>query len=128
MVDTYCSDCKKNTEIVVDYSAGDTVCSECGLVLESHSIDETPEWRTYPEELGDNDPVRVGGPTNPVLADSKLSTILSKPKGVTSNFLSSSLGRGQNRVLNPDEAFFVASKIMDTMSDRYLNLCMCVCV
>jgi len=33
MADTYCSDCKKNTEVVHDHAAGDTVCSECGLVL-----------------------------------------------------------------------------------------------
>ncbi|GJW44529.1 transcription initiation factor IIB-2 [Tanacetum coccineum] len=34
----------QNTEVVLDHSAGDTVCSECGLVLESHSIDER-NWR-----------------------------------------------------------------------------------
>uniref|UniRef100_A0A2N9EW33 TFIIB-type domain-containing protein n=1 Tax=Fagus sylvatica TaxID=28930 RepID=A0A2N9EW33_FAGSY len=61
MSDAYCSDCKRQTEVVFDHSAGDTVCSECGLVLESHSIDETSEWRTFANESGDNDPVRVGG-------------------------------------------------------------------
>ncbi|KAI8025842.1 Transcription initiation factor IIB-2 [Camellia lanceoleosa] len=57
------------TEVVFHHSAGDTVCSECGLVLESHSIDETFEWRTFVNESRDNDPVRVGGPTNPLLTD-----------------------------------------------------------
>ncbi|KAI3802212.1 hypothetical protein L1987_30342 [Smallanthus sonchifolius] len=52
MADAYCSDCRKSTEVVFDHSAGDTVCSECGLVLESHSIDETSEWRTFANELG----------------------------------------------------------------------------
>ncbi|KAJ0866615.1 putative transcription factor TFIIB, Zinc finger, TFIIB-type [Helianthus annuus] len=60
-MDAYCSDCRKSTKMVFDHSAGDTVCSECGLVLESHSIDETSEWRTFANESGDNDPVRVGG-------------------------------------------------------------------
>lgn len=83
MGDVYCSDCKKNTEVVFDHSAGDTVCSECGLVLESHSIDETSEWRTFANESGDNDPVRVGGPTNPLLSDGGLSTVISKPNGTT---------------------------------------------
>ena len=69
MADAFCTDCKKNTEVVFDHSAGDTVCSECGLVLESHSIDETSEWRTFANESGDNDPVRVGGPSNPLLTD-----------------------------------------------------------
>lgn len=51
-MDAYCSDCKRSTEVVFDHSAGDTVCSECGLVLESHSIDETSEWRTFANESG----------------------------------------------------------------------------
>ena len=66
MSDAFCSDCKRQTEVVFDHSAGDTVCSECGLVLESHSIDETSEWRTFANESGDNDPNRVGGPSNPL--------------------------------------------------------------
>ncbi|KAF9592783.1 hypothetical protein IFM89_017353 [Coptis chinensis] len=48
----------------MDHSAGDTVCSECGLVLEAHSIDETSEWRTFANESGDNDPNRNRG-SNP---------------------------------------------------------------
>ncbi|XP_010456391.1 PREDICTED: transcription initiation factor IIB-2-like [Camelina sativa] len=90
---TFCSDCKRHTEVVFDHSAGDTVCSECGLVLESHSIDETSEWRTFANESGDTDPVRVGGPTNPLLADGGLTTVISKPNGSSGDFLSSSLGR-----------------------------------
>ncbi|KAF5941222.1 hypothetical protein HYC85_022389 [Camellia sinensis] len=117
MGDVYCSDCKRATEVVFDHSAGDTVCSECGLVLESHSIDETSEWRTFANESGDNDPVRVGGPTNPLLTDGGLSTVISKPNGVTSDFLSSSLGRWQNRGSNPDRSLILAFKTIATMSD-----------
>lgn len=122
MADVYCSDCKRATEVVFDHSAGDTVCSECGLVLESHSIDETSEWRTFANESGDNDPVRVGGPSNPLLTDGGLSTVISKPNGVTSDFLSSSLGRWQNRGANPDRSLILAFKTIATMSDRYLTL------
>ncbi|XP_076891108.1 transcription initiation factor IIB-2-like [Bidens hawaiensis] len=118
MSDAYCNDCKRNTEVVFDHSAGDTVCSECGLVLESHSIDETSEWRTFANESGDNDPVRVGGPTNILLNDGGLSTVISKPNGVTSDFLSSSLGRWQNRGSNPDRSLILAFKTIATMSDR----------
>ncbi|GKA68411.1 transcription initiation factor IIB-2, partial [Tanacetum coccineum] len=94
----------------MDYSAGDTVCSECGLVLESHSIDETSEWRTFANESGDNDHhVRVGGPTNILLNDGGLSTVISKP-----NFLSSSLGRWPN----PDRSLILAFKTIATMYDQ----------
>lgn len=81
--DLFCSDCKRETELVFDYSSGDTICSECGLVLEDHYIQETTEWRTFAnnESAGDKDPNRVGGATNPLFADGGLSTTIAKPKG-----------------------------------------------
>ncbi|GAB4843878.1 Transcription initiation factor IIB-2 [Ancistrocladus abbreviatus] len=118
MADAFCTDCKRNTEVVFDHSAGDTVCSECGLVLESHSIDETSEWRTFANESNDNDPVRVGGPTNPLLTDGSLSTVISKPNGTTGDFLSSSLGRWQNRGSNPERSLILAFNTIATMADR----------
>ncbi|KAH9617095.1 hypothetical protein KSS87_012900 [Heliosperma pusillum] len=117
-MDAYCSDCKKHTEVVFDHSAGDTVCSECGLVLESHSIDETSEWRTFANESNDNDPVRVGGPSNPLLTDGGLSTVISKPNGTSGDYLSSSLGRWQNRGANPDRGLILAFKTIAIMADR----------
>lgn len=118
MGDSFCPECKRSTELVFDHSAGDTVCSECGLVLEAHSIDETSEWRTFANESGDNDPVRVGGPSNPLLADGGLTTVISRPNGASGDFLSSSLGRWQNRGSNPDRSLIQAFKAIATMSDR----------
>lgn len=118
MADVHCSDCKRVTEVVLDHAAGDAVCSECGLVLESHSVDEKSEWRTFANESGDTDPARVGGPSNPLLTDGGLSTVISKPNGTTSDFLTSSLGRWQNRGSNPDRTLILAFKTMTTMSDR----------
>lgn len=118
MAELYCPDCKRSTEVAADHSAGDMICTECGLVLESHSIDETSEWRTFANESGDNDPVRVGGPSNPLLTDGGLSTVISKPNGAQGEFLSSSLGRWQNRGSNPDRALILAFKNIATMSDR----------
>ncbi|KAL1206864.1 Transcription initiation factor IIB-1 [Cardamine amara subsp. amara] len=118
MSDAYCTDCKKETELVFDHSAGDTLCSECGLVLESHSIDETSEWRTFANESSNSDPNRVGGPTNPLLADSALTTVIAKPDGSSGDFLSSSLGRWQNRNSNSDRGLIQAFKTIATMSER----------
>ncbi|KNA18802.1 hypothetical protein SOVF_067480 [Spinacia oleracea] len=115
---SYCPDCKKSTEVVFDHAAGDTVCVECGLVLEAHSIDETSEWRTFANEGHDNDPVRVGGPTNPLLADGGLSTVIAKPNGSSGDFLTSSLGRWQSRGSNPDRNLIQAFKSIATMADR----------
>ncbi|XP_058094453.1 transcription initiation factor IIB-like [Magnolia sinica] len=112
MADTYCTDCNRSTEVVFDHSSGDTICSECGLVIEAHFIDETSEWRTFANDSTNNDPIRVGGPTNPLLDDVALSTIISKP---TDHLLSSSLGRWQIR---NNTSLITAFHTIDTMSDR----------
>ncbi|KAL5683887.1 hypothetical protein ACJX0J_010272 [Zea mays] len=117
MSDSYCPDCKKQTEVAFDHSAGDTVCTECGLVLEAHSVDETSEWRTFTNESNDNDPVRVGGPSNPLLTDGGLSTVIAKPNGAQGDFLSSSLGRWQNRGSNPDRSLILAFRTIANMAD-----------
>ncbi|KAL3702529.1 hypothetical protein R1sor_020551 [Riccia sorocarpa] len=93
------------------------VCSECGLVLEAHSIDETSEWRTFSNESSSNDPVRVGGPSNPLLTDGGMSTIITKPNGAQGDFMSS-LGRWQNRGSNPDRSLIIAFRTIATMADR----------
>ncbi|KAK7317443.1 hypothetical protein RJT34_01683 [Clitoria ternatea] len=118
MSNTLCNDCKRETKVVFDHSAGDMVCSECGLVLKSHSIDETSEWRTFANESGDSDPVRVGGPTNPLLTDDGLSTVIAKPNGTFAKFLSSSLGCRQNCNSNPDLGLILTFKTIATMSNR----------
>ncbi|XP_073314564.1 transcription initiation factor IIB-2-like [Primulina huaijiensis] len=118
MADTYCPDWKRATEVVFDHSTADTVCSESGLVLEAHSIDETFEWRTFANESGDNDPVRVGGPTNPLLTDGGLSTVISKPNGSAGEYLSSSVSRWQNRGSNPDRSLIQTFKTIAIMADR----------
>jgi transcription initiation factor TFIIB len=118
MSDSFCPDCKKHTEVAFDHSAGDMVCTECGLVLEAHSVDETSEWRTFANESNDNDPVRVGGPTNPLLTDGGLSTVIAKPNGAQGDFLSSSLGRWQNRGSNPDRSLILAFRTIANMADR----------
>jgi transcription initiation factor TFIIB len=114
---TVCPDCHRVTEVVVDHAAGDEICSECGLVLESHSIDETSEWRTFSNESSTNDPVRVGGPSNPLLTDGGMSTIITKPNGAQGDFMSS-LGRWQNRGSNPDRSLIIAFRTIATMADR----------
>ncbi|XP_073016449.1 transcription initiation factor IIB-2-like [Primulina huaijiensis] len=116
MSDTYCTDCKRNTEVVFDHAAGDTVCSECGLVLESRSIDESSEWRTFADESGDHDPNRVGGPVNPFLADAALSTVISR--SANGSNADSSLARLQNRGGDPDRAIVLAFKTISSMADR----------
>ncbi|KAI3471614.1 hypothetical protein Pfo_028264 [Paulownia fortunei] len=75
--ESYCTDCRRETVVVLDRASGDAVCTECGLVLESHFIDETAEWRNFADDKDDHDPNRVGAPVDPLLADAALSTVVS---------------------------------------------------
>ncbi|TKY65102.1 Transcription initiation factor IIB [Spatholobus suberectus] len=91
----YCSDCKTYTPSVYDHNAGDTICSECGLVLESRSIDQAPEWGRlycYKEQDDDNDDddykgSRVTDPFNPLLLTSgaSLGTLIADPPSSDNN-------------------------------------------
>ncbi|KAL7197563.1 hypothetical protein ACSBR2_020157 [Camellia fascicularis] len=96
----------------------DTVCSECGLMLESHSIDETSEWRTFANDGGGvrsfcrrHSVLRVR-----LLTDGGLSTIFSKPNGVTSNLLlleiletykMKSMGKNVNSIYNISKTYII---------------------
>lgn len=117
MSDTYCTDCKMNTEVVFDHSSGDTVCRECGLVLEAWAIDDTSEWRTFADDSNDHDPNRVGGPINPLFADAALTTIITQvPYGSKGDDLN--LSRLQNRGGDPDRAILLAFNTISLMADR----------
>lgn len=61
-----CPQCK-GTQFRVWQAEGDLVCVRCGLVVDSHMIDETPEWNTYQDQ--EQDMCRTGGP---VQADGSL--------------------------------------------------------
>ncbi|KAI3909720.1 hypothetical protein MKW98_014137, partial [Papaver atlanticum] len=81
MEESYCSDCKSVKAVISDHSTGDTICCDCGLVLEAYLIDEKSEWRTFSDEPANNDPHRVGDKSNPLLSNIGLTTLISMPKG-----------------------------------------------
>ncbi|GAA6020443.1 hypothetical protein JCM11491_000248 [Sporobolomyces phaffii] len=72
-----CPDCKDDTDLLEEYSSGDLVCGNCGLVLGDKVVDTRSEWRSFADSEGD-DPSRVGGPQDPLLDPSEqLSTVIS---------------------------------------------------
>ncbi|KAM3412317.1 hypothetical protein ACQJBY_003799 [Aegilops geniculata] len=77
----YCPDCRRATEVVLDHGTGDTICTECALVLDAHYIDECSEWRNFADDGGgeDRDPSRVGASGDPFLR-AKLSTVIAYDK------------------------------------------------
>ena len=102
-----CTNCRVPTELVDDHAAGDLICSECGLVLESHAIEESSEWRTFSDSDKANrgDPNRVGGPTDPLLSGGGMGTGVARGKGDPQ---SAALARTHGRQGDPDRVLLQA--------------------
>uniref|UniRef100_A0A0D9XQG2 TFIIB-type domain-containing protein n=1 Tax=Leersia perrieri TaxID=77586 RepID=A0A0D9XQG2_9ORYZ len=75
---SYCKDCRLAVTVVVDHATGDTICTDCALVLEERYVDETFEWRTFSDSAGgeDRDPNHVGGRSDPFLTHAQLGTVV----------------------------------------------------
>ncbi|EMA72532.1 TFIIB-type zinc ribbon-containing protein, partial [Halorubrum distributum] len=68
---TACPEC--DGRLATDTEHGETVCSDCGLVVEEDSVDRGPEWRAF--NSGERDSKsRVGAPTTNMMHDKGLST------------------------------------------------------
>ncbi|WP_254534593.1 transcription initiation factor IIB [Halomarina litorea] len=68
---TTCPEC--DGRLVSDSEHGETVCRDCGLVVEEDSIDHGPEWRAFDSAERDSKS-RVGAPTTKMMHDKGLST------------------------------------------------------
>ncbi|KAF8094847.1 hypothetical protein N665_0351s0015 [Sinapis alba] len=98
-----CLDCKKVTETVIDTRTGDTICTECSLVISDHYIEDSQEWRTFSNDdnSSDQDPNRVGAPTNPLLKSGGIGTI------IDTSTSKNDLYRAQSLVKNSEEDLIV---------------------
>jgi transcription initiation factor TFIIB len=73
-----CPDCRNpNPNIREEFSSGDLVCGDCGLVLGDRVVDTRSEWRTFANDEGD-DPSRVGAASDPLMEGiEQLDTVIS---------------------------------------------------
>ncbi|UPV73808.1 transcription initiation factor IIB [Halorussus limi] len=69
--ENHCPECGGN--LVADEERGETVCGECGLVVDEDQIDPGPEWRAFDSKEKDQKS-RVGAPTTNTMHDKGLST------------------------------------------------------
>ena len=68
---THCPEC--SGQLVTDNEHGETVCADCGLVVETDNVDHGPEWRAFDSNERDQKS-RVGAPTTNMMHDKGLST------------------------------------------------------
>ena len=71
-----CPDCGGNN-IVQDFTRGDSICTGCGIVVESTIIDDGPEWRAF-NSSERSKRSRVGSPTTFTVHDKGLSTAIGR--------------------------------------------------
>jgi len=98
-----CPECGGN--LVVDDEHGETVCGDCGLVVEEGEIDRGPEWRAF--DAGEKDSKsRVGAPTTNMMHDKGLSTNIDwRDKDAYGNSLSGKQRQKMQRLRKWNERF-----------------------
>ena len=69
-----CPKCGR-THLSRDYSRGELICNDCGLVIEEDFIDHGPEWRAFDSDQREKR-ARVGAPMTYTIHDKGLSTMI----------------------------------------------------
>ncbi|KAF9087618.1 transcription initiation factor IIB [Mortierella sp. GBA35] len=107
-----CPDCKVvPPNVSEEFSSGDLVCADCGLVLGDRIVDTRSEWRTFANDEGD-DPSRVGSAANPLLNGPQLDTVISQRDG----------GSGAARELNRTHGRVTAVKGERNLLQAYKDI------
>lgn len=92
-----CPDCRVTPpNITEEFSSGDMVCADCGVVLGDRIIDTRSEWRTFANDEGGDDPSRVGDSINPLLNGSQLETSIGFGEGSRARELQRAQAKSQN--------------------------------
>ncbi|NIB99147.1 transcription initiation factor IIB [Halobacterium sp. R2-5] len=98
-----CPEC--GGRVVNDEEHGESVCADCGLVIEEDSIDRGPEWRAFNSNEKDQKS-RVGAPTTNMMHDKGLSTNIGwQDKDAYGNSLSSNQRQKMQRLRKWNERF-----------------------
>ena len=98
-----CPEC--GGSVVADEARGETVCSDCGLIIDEDSIDRGPEWRAFDSAERDRKS-RVGAPTTNLMHDKGLSTNIGwQNKDAYGNALSSRQREQMQRLRTWNERF-----------------------
>jgi transcription initiation factor TFIIB len=98
-----CPEC--SGKLVTDDERGETVCAECGLVVDEDQIDPGPEWRAFDSNEKD-EKSRVGAPTTNTMHDKGLSTNIGwQDKDAYGNSLGSRQRQKMQRLRKWNERF-----------------------
>jgi transcription initiation factor TFIIB len=77
--DSVCKTCYKFADIITDAESGETICTNCGMVMSNDkSLQHTAEWRAFDANQM-RDRSRVGMPMTLTRHDKGLSTVIGRP-------------------------------------------------
>jgi transcription initiation factor TFIIB len=92
-------------QLQADEAHGETVCRDCGLVVEEGEIDRGPEWRAFDASEKDSKS-RVGAPTTNMMHDKGLSTNIGwQDKDAYGNSLNANQRQKMSRLRTWNERF-----------------------
>jgi len=98
-----CPEC--SGKLVADEEHGETICVDCGLVVEEGSVDRGPEWRAFDSREKDRKS-RVGAPTTNMMHDKGLSTNIDwRDKDAYGNALGAKQRKKMQRLRKWNERF-----------------------
>jgi len=101
--DTECPEC--TGQLIRDSDTDETVCAECGLVVDEQRIDQGPEWRTFDADHGES-ASRVGSPLTHRMHDKGLTTDIGwQNRDAHGNPLSARQRQKMSRLRTWDERF-----------------------
>jgi transcription initiation factor TFIIB len=90
---------------ITDEKRGETVCQECGVVVEENVVDRGPEWRSF-DARDKAEKSRVGSPTTEMLHDKGLSSVIDwQNKDANGQSLSAKKREKMSRLRTWDERF-----------------------
>jgi transcription initiation factor TFIIB len=112
-----CSRCG-NSNLIVDYEAGEEVCSDCGLVVSEAIVNTGPEWRAFTSAEKNSRP-RVGMARSYTLYDMGLTTSFSGNRDARGNRLDTDTTSRMKKLKKYD----TRSKLDDTWG-RNLSIAM----
>ena len=98
-----CPEC--DGQLIEDAEHGETICADCGLIVDEDAIDHGPDWRAFDSEEREQKK-RTGAPTTKMMHDEGLSTNIGwQNKDAHGNTLSSRKRQQMQRLRTWDERF-----------------------
>ena len=119
-----CKACYKFSDIITDTESGETICTNCGIVISNDKSSQqvTPEWRAFDANQMRNRS-RVGMPMTLTRHDGGLSTVIGRPdKDASGHALDNSMSSMMHRLRTWDYRSQVGSPTDRSLKNAFQKL------